>query len=74
MNNAYTEIHEYIKISRWKVIPCFKGDDCWCRLIQCEEIPEGGDPDDYTLNTSGSLYREIAELIVDEHNKGIFKK
>lgn len=64
----WNEIQEYIKTHRWKAIPCFSGTDCWCRLIQCEEIPEGGDPDDYTLNNSGSLFKDIAELIVREHN------
>lgn len=70
----WDRIHNYIKTHTWKTIPCFSGDECWCRLIQCVDIPDGEDPDDYTLNNSGSISKDIAEMIVSEHNIMLTKK
>ena len=70
-NEEWESIHEYIKTHEWKAIPCFTGEECWCRLIQCVDIPEGGDPDNYTLNNSGSIGKDMAEFIVTEHNRAL---
>lgn len=67
----WNDIQNYIKTHEWKAIPCFTGEKCWCRLIQCVDIPEGEDPDNYTLNNSGSISKDMAEFIVDEHNRAL---
>jgi hypothetical protein len=61
---------------KWKVDTCSQGEQCWCRVIKCEEPlmfkeKEYLDEDEYYIVGTGDLNKETAEHIVKIHNQTI---
>ena len=58
---------------RWKVEKCQSGENCWCRLIVTESPLlvqiKGVEEDLSEVVSSGSISAEIAEYLVELHNK-----
>jgi hypothetical protein len=71
MSKEFLEAQEYMMKNRWKVVNCTSGEDCWCKLIQAEVIPEGKDEDYYILNNYASLSKQWVEYIVELHNNNL---
>lgn len=59
------EFNKIALTNKWKIGYCHSGEECWCRLIIVEGIP---DDCDFFINPSASLNKEIAEYIVNLHN------
>jgi hypothetical protein len=58
---------------KWKVAPCFSGEECWCRLIVPDE-PINYDPnniEEVCIVSSAAINKKMAEHIVKIHNKFI---
>ena len=56
---------------KWKVEPCFSGEDCWCRIIVPDE-PINYGPDDIEevcIVSSASINKQMAEHIVNINNE-----
>jgi hypothetical protein len=56
---------------KWKVGTCSQGEECWCRTITCDPplmYEEVGDEEFYVVG-SGQIMKEVAEHIVNIHNK-----
>ena len=54
-----------IESYQWKVVPCFVGEDCWCRAIKT--VPERGRP--RTFISGSWITKNQAEIIVKIHNE-----
>ena len=70
----YQEAIEKSLTVKWKADTCIQGEQCWCRVIKCEEpifFKENNDSDDeeYYVVGSGQLDKETVEHIVEIHNK-----
>ncbi|MDC0008902.1 hypothetical protein OAE73_00915 [bacterium] len=70
----YQEAIEKSLNVKWKVDVCSQGEQCWCRVIKCEEpifFKENDDSDDeeYYVVNSGELNKETVEHFVSLHNK-----
>jgi hypothetical protein len=66
---AYNKVLEV----KWKVEPCFSGEDCWCRIITPNEPIKYG-PDDVEevyIVSSAAINKQIAEHIVSIHNQSL---
>lgn len=48
--------------SKWKVISCFSGDSCWCKLIVTSDSAE-------VVIEYGGINKEDANYVVCLHNK-----
>lgn len=57
----------------WKVVPCFTGPECWCRMIAVETYTgeKGIDENDLIIIGSASINTEMAEYIVNLHNESL---
>jgi hypothetical protein len=58
---------------KWKVEPCFSGEDCWCRMIVPSE-PINYNPDNVEevyIVSSAAINKKMAEHIVNLHNQSI---
>lgn len=58
---------------KWTTITCSQGEDCWCRGIT-PEIPIKydslfGEEEYYDVVSTGNIDKELAEYIVNLHNK-----
>lgn len=62
------EFNKIVLTSKWKIGYCNQGEQCWCRVIEVEGID---DDCDFFINPAGSLNKEIAEYIVNLHNKSL---
>jgi len=75
MKNNMTHEEAYNKALevKWKVEPCFSGEDCWCRIIMpSEPINYGPDNvEEVYIVSSASINKQMAEHIVNVHNKSI---
>ena len=71
---TYQEAKQQAFKVRWKVGKCFSGDECWCKPIQGEEpimFMDGDREQEHYIVDSGTVRKEIAEYIVELHNKNI---
>jgi hypothetical protein len=73
MENNMTHEEAYNKALevKWKVEPCFSGEDCWCRIIMpSEPINYGPDNvEEVCIVSSASINKQMAEHIVNIHNQ-----
>jgi hypothetical protein len=70
----YQEAIEKSLTVKWKVDVCIQGEQCWCRVIKCEEpifFKKNNDSDneEYYVVNSGELNKETVEHFVSLHNK-----
>lgn len=70
--NSFEEAEKYAMTVPWKTSPCeAQGDKCWCRIIEPKKpvwYKNGEIEEEYYVNGSGTLHKEIAEYIVKLHN------
>lgn len=69
--NTYPSYQKARQISLtvpWKIVPCFSGDNCWCRMIQPVEPIYYNETDYIDIVGSGAISKEVAEHIVLIHN------
>jgi len=62
---------------KWKVDVCSQGEQCWCRVIRCEDpilFKESDDLEEYYVVRSGELNKETVEHIVKIHNETLNTK
>jgi hypothetical protein len=75
MENNMTHEEAYNKALKvkWKVEPCFSGEDCWCRIIVPDEpINYGSDNvEEVCIVSSASINKQMAKHIVNIHNQYI---
>jgi len=75
MENKITYEEAYNKAIKvkWKVEPCFSGEDCWCRIIVPDEPIKYGpnDVEEVQIVSSASINKKMAEHIVNIHNQCI---
>ena len=70
----FEQAKELSFLVKWKVVECFSGPDCWCRIIvPVEPIlyshPESPDIErEYDIVDAGALDEQTAEHIVKLHN------
>jgi hypothetical protein len=72
---TYQEAYKKALEVKWKVGPCFSGEQCWCRIIM-PEIPIKFDKDDIEevqIVSSASINKDMAEYIVELHNNNLNK-
>ena len=70
---THEEAYDKATKVKWKVEPCFSGEECWCRLIVPDEIINYG-PDNVEevyIVGSASINKKMAEHIVNIHNQYI---
>lgn len=70
---THEEAYNKVLKVKWKVEPCFSGEDCWRRIIVPDEpIKYGSDnvEEVYIVN-SASINKKMAEHIVHIHNQYI---
>ena len=70
----YQEAIEKSLTVKWKVDTCSQGEQCWCRVIKCEEPiffkeNDGSDDEEYYVVGSGGIGKETVEHFVSLHNK-----
>ena len=55
----------------WKVEDCFSGKECWCAVITTDPpiYYDDEQTDRYYILTAAAMDRDIAEYIVNLHNK-----
>ena len=79
----YQEAIEKSLTVKWKVDTCGQGEQCWCRVIKCEEpiffkendeAYDDSDAEEFYVSKSGELLKEIVEHIVNIHNETIDTK
>lgn len=63
---------------RWKTDYCHEGEQCWCRIIKCEEPLmyskfDYFDQEEYIIIQDGQLNKDTAEHIVKLHNESLLK-
>ena len=73
--NYQQAIEESLK-RRWKIGTCSQGEECWCRMIKCEDPLMFSESDDseeeeYHVVRSGELNRETVEHLVRIHNQQV---
>jgi len=72
---TFEQARELSFLVKWKVIECFSGPDCWCRIIVPVEPIYYSHPEnpenkhEYSIVDAGSLDQETAEYMVKRHNK-----
>ena len=75
MENNMTHEEAYNKALKvkWKVEPCFSGEECWCRLIVPDEPIKYStdDIEEVCIVSSASINKQMAEHIVNIHNQYI---
>jgi hypothetical protein len=75
MDNNMTHEEAYNKALevKWKVEPCFSGEDCWCRIIMpSEPINYGPDNvEEVCIVSSATINKQMAEHIVIVHNQSL---
>ena len=75
MENIMTHEEAYNKATKvkWKVEPCFSGEDCWCRMIMPSEPINYGpnNVEEVCIVNSASINKKMAEHIVNIHNQSI---
>jgi hypothetical protein len=75
---TYAEAIQKSLTVKWKVDTCDQGEECWCRIVKCEEPlmykeREDSDEDEYWPIRAGEVGKETVEHIVKLHNKSIKK-
>ena len=71
MQNIYPSYEKAKKMAlsvEWKVIPCFSGESCWCRMIEPKEPIYYDEGEPIIIVSSAAITKEIAEHIVLIHN------
>lgn len=70
---TYEEAYDKATKVKWKVEPCFIGEDCWCRLVVPEETINYGhdNVEEVYIISSGAIDKKMAEHIVKAHNQYI---
>lgn len=53
---------------KWHIVTCSAGESCWCRIITTN--PESDDME-YCVVPSGAISKEVAEHVVNLHNKSL---
>ena len=53
---------------KWKVVPCFVGESCWCRIIVTENYDVRTDRIEDTVIGSGEVCEDMAKHIAGLHN------
>jgi hypothetical protein len=75
MENNMTHEEAYNKSLKvkWKVEPCFSGEECWCRIIvPAEPIKYGPDDvEEVWIVSSAAINKQMAEHIVSVHNQSL---
>lgn len=58
---------------KWKVEPCFSGEECWCRMIVPEVPIKYGEKDieEVCIVSSAAINKTMAEHIVLVHNANL---
>ena len=72
----YTEAIQKSLTVKWVVDTCSQGEQCWCRIIRCEEPlmykeREDSDEEEYCPVRAGEVGRDTVEHIVKLHNESI---
>ena len=70
---TYKEATEFSLTIKWKIGCCTSGEKCWCRIILPDEDIIYDDNEYFYIAGMGVLQKEIAEYIVELHNKNINK-
>jgi hypothetical protein len=70
----YQEAIEKSLTIKWKVDTCSQGEQCWCRVVRCEDPilfkeSDDSDSEEYYVVRSGELNKETVEHIVKIHNE-----
>lgn len=67
---THKEAEEKMLTVEWKTTACGQ-DNCWCSIIEPKEpiISENGE--EHYIAPAGSLTKEVAEYLVELHNKRI---
>jgi len=68
---TYTEAIKKSFTVKWKVDTCPQGEQCWCRIIRCEEPLMYEDEDEYWPIRAGEVEKDTVEHIVKLHNEAI---
>jgi hypothetical protein len=71
---TYEEAEQLCLTVRWKVLPCFQGESCWCRTIGPEIPIFDKEGNEIYIAGSGAIHKEFAEHIVKVHNDSLIKK
>jgi hypothetical protein len=75
MKNSMTHEESYSKALtvKWKVEPCFSGEECWCRIIvPVDPINYGPDNiEEVCIVSSAAINKQMAEHIVIVHNQSL---
>lgn len=67
---TYNQAEEKMLTVEWKTSPCGQ-DNCWCRIIEPKEPIISEDDEQHYVAAAGSLTKEVAEYLVELHNKKI---
>jgi hypothetical protein len=54
----------------WKVLECFSGKDCWCRMIGTIDYTPQTEEQELVIGAI-AVNKQMAEYIVDLHNKEV---
>lgn len=73
---TYEEAIEKAVYVKWKIDTCDQGEQCWCRIIKCEEPMmykehEGDYEQEYYVVGPGQVHKETIGHIVVIHNEKI---
>ena len=68
---SYEEATALCLKTKWEVMPCNSGEDCWCRLIVPETEIVDKDGNEIYIAGSGCVPKVYAEHIVKLHNESL---
>jgi hypothetical protein len=73
-DESFEQVQKKALTTEWKVEPCFSGESCWCRIITLKEkilFKNGESQEEFSIIGSGAVNKELADHIVEVHNKSI---
>jgi len=68
---THEEAYDKATKVKWKVVPCFSGEDCWCRLVVPEVTINYGHDNEVEIIGLSAVNKKMAEHIVKVHNQSI---
>lgn len=69
---SYKEALLIVSKSLWKTGYCASGRKCWCRIVVPKtRVVYGENKEQFIIISSGCVDKEIAKIIVNNHNKSI---
>lgn len=79
---TYEHAQKELFNTEWRVVPCFVGNECWCRMVEPINHPtyevknSQGEIEIEVIDNiigAGSINKEMADYIVGLHNEKIKK-